>query len=297
MSGHVLAIVNMKGGVGKTSLVVGLAETLAMQEKKPVLVIDLDAQASASYCIAGNRALTRLIEQDRTVDSYFYAALINGPRRRIDELVCGPATNVTSDGENLEVSLLASSVDLRLTERKIIYELTNKGDNLARITRKVTELLQPDLERLRQAYSYILIDCAPGISTFTDAAIRNADLILVPTIPDFISHAGLTAFVKNILVQERAHKVVATNRQPFVILSKIRPIRQHHDYSQLIRTVAARADSGFTVLRTEVKEMAAFPTAIEHADDEYPPTYHEKYGPNLSLVLISIGFELKEALR
>ncbi len=187
MTGHVIAVVNMKGGVGKSTLVVSLSETLAAIDQAPVLVADLDAQATASYCLAGDELLTSLIEDEKTVEVYFEAGLVKGHRKQLDPFICSHVSEVTHLGNNLDVSLLASSYGLRITEREIIYSLTQQGFGLSGVEGQTKKLLAEDLERLRTRYRYIIFDCAPGISAFTTAAVALADLVLVPTIPDFLS--------------------------------------------------------------------------------------------------------------
>lgn len=291
MSGKVIAVVNMKGGVGKTTTVVSLSETLAAEDKASVLVVDMDAQASASYCLAGDELLTQLIENDQTVDAYFEEALVNGPRRPIGELICPQVSEVTHLGNNLDISLFASTAQLRITEREIIYGLTEKGYGLNGIEGKTKAILSRDLERLRQVYRYIVFDCAPGISAFTAAAVALADLVVVPTIPDFLSHLGLIAFTRRIIGEQRDR----TALPPYVLITKKKPTNHHDDYVDLIRKMSNQSGAPFRLLDTIIKETQAFPTALEMTG-QYP-TYSMKYPPALSDVLTSLAQEIREALK
>ena len=290
MSGSVIAVVNMKGGVGKTTTVVSLSETLAAEDKAPVLVIDMDAQASASYCLAGDKLLTELIYDNRTVDAYFEAALIYGPRRPIEDLICDQVSEVTHFGNNLDVSLFASTAQLRITEREIIYYLTERGYGLLGIEKKTVNILAHDLEKLRRKYRYILFDCAPGISAFTSAAVAFADLVVVPTIPDFLSHLGLISFTKRIIGQQRYR----TGLTPYVLITKKKPTNHHSEYVDLIRAMSKRPGAPFRLLDTMIVETEAFPKALELTG--LNPTYSIKYPPVLSGVLASLAQEIREAL-
>jgi cellulose biosynthesis protein BcsQ len=282
----------MKGGVGKTTTVVSLSETLAALDQKPVLVIDVDAQASASYCLAGNELLTQLIRDNRTVDAYFEAGLLNGRRQPARELICNQVSDVTHRGENLDVSLLASSSELRITEREIIHKLTARNYSLGAIEGQTKKILSADLEELRQSYKYVIFDCAPGISAFTAAAIGVSDLTIVPTIPDFLSHLGLSAFVNRVLIENQDQE---NARLPRVLITKKKPTAQHDHYVNLIREMAGMPDAKFGMIDTVIKEMAALPAALEMIDEF--PTYGQKYRPHVADMLMALATDVKDALK
>lgn len=295
MTGKVIAVANMKGGVGKTATVIGLAEGLAAEGAK-TLVIDLDPQANASICLAGDGFLKAIIEEGQTIDAYIEDRFDRREKgATLASRIRSNISGVTHSNGQLPLSLLASSSELRLVERDLIFTLTKSGMDLDAIVKSLHEIIRDQLKAPRRAYDYILFDCAPGISVLTDVSIRLADMVIVPTIPDFLSTYGLDSFCSNLWRGPIASRSPLKRPKPaHVPVTRRRAIREHDRTIERLHVEAAKDAPKFRVFTTVIHERAAISEALGKA--HLHPTFSQKWRDGTAVMIGDLVDEVKEAL-
>lgn len=161
----VIAIANQKGGVGKTMTAHNISISLALQKKK-VLMIDLDSQASLTIS-AG-------IEPREIAESSIVSVLTDEPtlHKKIKDCI-----HETPDGNAF---ILPSIIDLADLEWKMF----------SRVSRE--KILDRAIAPIREEYDFIIIDCPPQLSILTMNALSCADGIIIPVKTDYLSYRGLT---------------------------------------------------------------------------------------------------------
>lgn len=169
---RIIAIANQKGGVGKTTTAINLSASLASLGQK-VLALDLDPQ--------GNMTSGLGVDKDEVENSVYDLIIGN---IGIEECICKDAI------ENLDV--LPSNIDLSAAEIELIGV-----DNKEFIIRN-------EIEKVRDRYDYVIIDCPPALSMLTINAMTTADSVLVPIQCEYYALEGLSQLIHTIeLVQER----------------------------------------------------------------------------------------------
>jgi len=162
----ILAIVNQKGGVGKTTTAVNLATALAAVGRK-VLLIDLDPQGNASTGLG-------IANMDRRITSY---NLIIGDVGVSDAVM---PTSIP------KLSLLSANIDLSGAELELV--------NMVRRENRLREALAAE----PLPYDYVLIDCPPSLGLVTLNALTAADSVLIPLQCEFYALEGLSHLLKTI---------------------------------------------------------------------------------------------------
>jgi chromosome partitioning protein len=216
MTAKIIAVANMKGGVGKTATVVSLAEALAASGSR-VLVIDLDPQANASICLAGEKLLAMLISRDATIEGFLESHLLGKKNIAFPDCIRSNVSTVSHLNKQLSISLLPSSPELRHFEQKIIHQLTERKMSWIDIIKGIQGLMSAQLSKQRNAFDIILIDCAPGISVLAEVSIRLADLIIIPTIADFLSTFGLQTFCATLSERGLIPSTRKSTKRPHVL--------------------------------------------------------------------------------
>lgn len=176
---NVIAVMNAKGGVGKSTLVLALADTLSAHHGKRVLVIDSDAHASISSMMLPHDWLQTTQAGGYTIVDYLIAAVLKSEPARWREFV----TKSVSDIEGADtIDLIPAGGQLTLFEREV-----SKLQREVQLRRTVRGLLA----EARNFYDCVLIDSAPGLSVLTECWLRESDYFISPTKPDYASVRGL----------------------------------------------------------------------------------------------------------
>ncbi len=188
---RVISLINLKGGVAKTTTTVALAETLASWFGKRILVVDLDPQTNATVMLLGETRWKELNENGWTLATLFRDAL--EPENRRFDLEKTLQRRV-SDVQGCEkVDLLPSSIDLIDVQDKLASAPTGQFYSVTPI-----DLLRLAVKAKLDDYDLVLVDCPPNLGIITLNGLRISEGYIIPTIPDILSTYGIPQIINRV---------------------------------------------------------------------------------------------------
>lgn len=260
--GHVISIVNMKGGVGKTTLTVNLGTSLAKEHGMRVLIVDLDTQINATLSLIPPVQFTKCRKQKRTLQQLVNQALqsdsLSSPT--VEDVIVPNICQVNGLDlipGNIELYndfLLATQIYTQANSHQQDFE---KGWNHLEDA-LVKRIIQPVVPN----YDWILLDFPPGDNLLTRSGMIASDLYLIPAKPEPLSVVGMG------ILEGRIRKLKQSDRATLNLLGIVFSSLGHA--TTMARKVKKRVRSDFGDDKVFITEI---PTnvAIAKAVDEFQP--------------------------
>lgn len=195
----VISVVNYKGGVGKSTVVSNLGALLALDGYR-VLLIDLDPQASLTFSYISVDSWKDKYKESKTIKTFFNN-ILNKSKDSIENYITTDlkANNIISENQGRHISLLPSSTDLYKIQIELARKITGRSNrSLMKSKLGLISKLGKEIEKLKNKYDYVILDCQPSFDLITQSAIYASDAYVIPTKLDYLSTVGAPTLYEHI---------------------------------------------------------------------------------------------------
>lgn len=235
----VAAIMNMKGGVGKSTIAANLGWFAAYNKNLRILLIDLDPQFNLSQYILGVKGYEKLIdEKEQTVEALFRSDGPERPSAELKDLI--RVIHNWNDGSCLHLV----PADLELA-RSMKHALER------------AHVLRDGIQDVEYRYDLVIIDCAPTESILSWASYFAADYIFVPVRPEFLSTIGLPLLLKSIEEFQKSHKNESAPEIGGIVFNDTSEKLEHDRSRSYVKQIAHQY--GFPVFANEISHSDSYP--------------------------------------
>lgn len=261
---QIISTINLKGGVGKSTTTVALAEFAAAEFGKKVLVIDLDPQTNATTMLIGEDHWKDLNSKGHTLARLFADAL-EDPSQRKFNLEKTLQKNVSNVRDVRNVDLLPSSLDLIDVQDQLGSMSSGRFHSDV-----PTDILRRAVWKVVDEYDLVVIDCPPNLGIITLNGLKMSGGYIIPTIPDVLSTYGIPQILTRV-------KAFSDNvGQPItplgIVISKYRAQSTLHQNTVRALKKDARLPGLFNTVVPEANKVA------ESAEFLTINTLRQKYG-------------------
>ena len=263
-----VAVCNRRGGVGKTTLTMMLAYGLSVARRQKVLLVDLDAQASTSVIIMGHQRWRAAREAGRTT-SQLLSQVVSGELIGCKDYVSRGVGDVKlADGNAPALDIIPSAHDLDDKETMLIIAQQARFYKISEAFENMQNRMGKIIRSAEGAYDQVIIDCAPGLSQLVWGALRIADFVLIPYIPDRTAEDNVG------WLAHRLKDIGATR----ISTVPNRVSGQDSRAQGIIAAVSAR----YAALGTQIPAAQVLATALDYRDK--PGTLASKFGSGIQHV-------------
>lgn len=260
----IISFINLKGGVGKTTMTVAIAEFLALEHQQRVLVVDLDPQTNATIALISETEWERRDQEGLTLLQMFKDKLDKTNKFDIKKAIIDGASILKIP----RLSLLPSSLGLIDIQENYIFDLKIRNSSV-----NEHNILRSVLKPVINDYDYVLIDCPPNLGFITKNGINLSTGYVIPTIPDILSTYGIPQILASIenFADENGFDIQPKG----IIISKKRGIDLHDSKLRQLKTEAAGGTKPpiFETIIPEAADIAASPDSTSPVN-----TLGQKYG-------------------
>ncbi|QRZ33087.1 ParA family protein [Lactococcus cremoris] len=203
----VISVINMKGGVGKTTLTKELGYFMSDKKEKKILFIDLDPQSNLTQSFFLNFGLRHSEDlNDQANDTQITEA-------SIQNLFDASVIKDLSLDKVIQSFKTRSGGSFDLIPGTLSTIFLERSSNASNMEKSIYNFI--DTHELRKVYDYIFIDCPPTYSVYTVAALLPSDFYLVPVEPGIYSVLGI----------QMLEKVVSAIKEPNAVFFKEKPLK------------------------------------------------------------------------
>lgn len=275
---YFLAVANRKGGVGKSTISVMLAHAFSAWGNKRVLLIDLDAQSNSSLILLGGSQWIETQRNSKNVAAFIEDRMYSIEQTKIRDYVVDRAGDLLgSNGKPPALSLLPGSLRFEDLQDELITHYSRHNTPFHQAKLKCAAHFRQALGFAAPLADVVIMDCAPGLSNATAAALSLAAKVVVPFRPDAVSEFAVDR-ISSIIEGKGYDDVMSIPPEQRRYICVANAVREGGRDDVIIDTIAFNHPT----LASRVPQSPDIANAFDWSEERQ--TLEEKYGATIEPV-------------